>query len=177
MLAVRAAGYSLPERIATQDFLYDVIAHSAAHAHSLFLLGGPAGLAQKTADTLAARYPGLRIAGTRDGFFDDASGSEVAAEINRSGAHLLLVGMGCPREQTWSDAHGRASGVRLLMTVGGTFGYIVGDEKRAPRIVQKTGTEWLWRLAQDPSRLAKRYLGGIPKLARQVRRARAESRR
>ncbi|GAC1410583.1 MAG: hypothetical protein NVSMB57_04450 [Actinomycetota bacterium] len=177
LLAVRAAGYRLPERIATQDFLYDVIAHCAAHAHPIFLLGGPKGLARAAADTLAARYPGLQVAGARDGFFDDAHGNEIAEQISRSGAHLLLVGMGCPREQVWSNEHGKASKTRLLMTVGGTFGYIVGDEKRAPKLVQKTSTEWLWRLAQDPRRLAKRYLGGIPKLTRQVRRARAEARR
>jgi len=177
MLAVRAAGHRLPERIATQDFMYRVIEHCAAHDHPIFLLGGEPGLAQRAADELARRYPALKVAGARDGYFTDAEGGDVAEQIRASGAHLVLVGMGCPREQIWADRHGAASGVRLLMTVGGTFGYIVGEESRAPRWVQKTALEWAWRMAQDPRRLAKRYLGGIPQLTRQVRRARRESRR
>ncbi len=176
MLAVRAAGFRLPQRIATQDFMYDVIAHAAAHDHSLFLVGGPAGLAARAGDQLARRYPGLKIAGARDGFFPDANGGAIAAEIRASGAHVVLAGMGCPREQIWAADHGRATGARLLMTVGGTFGYIVGEERRAPHLAQKTGTEWLWRMAQDPRRLAKRYLGGIPRLTHQIRRARREAR-
>jgi len=176
LMTVRAAGHTLPERIATQDFMYQVIEHCVAHGHSIFLLGGEPGLAQRAADELARRYPGLTVAGSRDGYFTDAEGGEVAARIRASGAHLILVGMGCPREQIWADRHGRDTGVRLLMTVGGTFGYIVGEESRAPRWVQKTALEWAWRLAQDPRRLAKRYLGGIPQLLRQMRRARRESR-
>lgn len=177
VLAVRAAGHRLPERIATQDFMYDVIEHCAAKGHSIFLLGGEPGLAQRAADELARRYPGLVVAGARDGYFTDQQGADVATAIRASGAGLLLVGMGCPREQIWADAHGHATGVRLLMTVGGTFGYIVGEESRAPRWAQKAGIEWLWRMAQDPKRLAKRYLGGIPQLSRQIRRARREARR
>ncbi|MHB8510981.1 MAG: WecB/TagA/CpsF family glycosyltransferase [Actinomycetota bacterium] len=173
MLAVRAAGHKLPERIATQDFMYDVISFCAANDHSVFLLGGEADLARKAGSELERRYPGLRIAGSRDGFFTD--GAAVAQEIRESGAHLVLVGMGCPREQIWCDEHGSDSGPGLIMTVGGTFGYIVGEEKRAPRIVQKTGTEWLWRTAQDPSRLARRYFGGIPKLTKQILKARRDS--
>lgn len=176
VLAVRAAGHRLPERIATQDFMYHVIEHCAAKGHSIYLLGGEPGLAQRAAGELARRYPGLVVAGARDGYFTDGQGAEVAAAIRASGAGLLLVGMGCPREQVWADAHGRATGVRLLMTVGGTFGYIVGEESRAPRWVQKAGVEWVWRMAQDPKRLAKRYLGGIPQLSRQILRARREAR-
>ena len=176
VLAVRAAGHRLPERIATQDFMYQVIEHCAAHDRSIFLLGGEPGLAHRAADELARRYTGLKVAGARDGYFTDAEGVEVAAQIRASGAGLLLVGMGCPREQIWADRHGRVTNVRLLMTVGGTFGYIVGEESRAPRWVQKSGTEWFWRMAQDPRRLAKRYLGGIPQLTRQVRRARRDAR-
>lgn len=172
MMAVRAAGARLPERIATQDFIYDTIAHCAAHGHSVFLLGGEPDLARKTGDELVRRYPGLIIAGVRDGYFTDADGAAIAEDVRASGAHLLIIGMGCPREQIWAADHAEATGARLLLTVGGTFGYIVGDEKRAPRLVQKTGMEWAWRMAQDPKRLAKRYLGGIPQLVRQVRRAR-----
>lgn len=177
LMTVRAAGHTLPERIATQDFMYQVIEHCAAHDHSIFLLGGEPGLAERAARELARRYPGLKVAGARDGYFTDSEGDDVAERVRASGADLLLVGMGCPREQIWADRHGKATGVRLLMTVGGTFGYIVGEESRAPRWVQKSGTEWVWRMAQDPRRLAKRYLGGIPQLARQMARARRESRR
>jgi alpha-1,3-mannosyltransferase len=130
----------------------------------LFLLGSRPGVAERAADVLAERFPGHRIVGTRDGFFDPSEGAAVADAIARSRADLVLVGMGQPRQELWAVEHGQATGA-VVMCVGAYLDFVAGVVRRAPDWVRKGRLEWLFRLASEPGRLAGRYLIGNPRFA------------
>ena len=128
--------------------------------HSLFLLGGMAGVAERCAQAMLQRYPRLRIAGVHEGYFDDDAA--VIAKINASGAAILLVGFGVPKQELWLAAHQHALQATLLLGIGGLFDYYSGRIARAPQWLRDIGFEWTWRLIQEPSRLWQRYLIGNP---------------
>src|SRR5579883_3668205 len=116
---------------------------------------------------LRRRFPNLRIAGARHGFFKDSTG--VVDEINRSGADLLFAAMGSPRQEFWIAEHRPMLRPRFCMGVGGSLDVVAGVVKRAPAVFQKTGTEWLFRLVSDPRR-ARRQLA-LPLFALDVLKA------
>ncbi|HXM59069.1 MAG TPA: WecB/TagA/CpsF family glycosyltransferase [Candidatus Dormibacteraeota bacterium] len=161
-----AFGRRLPERLVTTDVIWPVLERAAAGDHPVFLLGGPEGLAEKAADRMRARIPGLRIAGCAHGFFSPAEAPAVAARIRETGAHLVIVATGVPHQQRFCRDVGSQTGARLLLTAGGLYGYMAGRESRAPARMRAAGFEWLWRVAQDPRRLAGRYARGCLSCAR-----------
>ena len=107
---------------------------------------------------LIERHPGLKICGTDDGYFAPEDAHERAGAIERSGAKILFVGMGVPRQEYFLQEHWPELGVNLAIGVGGAFDVLAGIRKRAPRVAQKAGLEWMFRLSQEPRRLWKRYL-------------------
>ena len=109
----------------------------------------------QASENLKQRYPGLRIVGRQDGYFEDSA--EVVDAINASRADLLFVALGSPRQEMWISEHRQAIDAPFVMGVGGTLDVISGKAKRAPKIFQKTGTEFLFRLLTDPRRW-RRYL-------------------
>jgi len=98
------------------------------------------------------RFPGLQVAGTRDGFFTDEQTPATVANIAESGARLLFVGMGSPRQEFWLAEHLRETGCGAGVGVGGSFDVISGRVDRAPRIARRLGLEWLYRLVKEPRR-------------------------
>lgn len=135
---------------------------AASNGHSLFLLGGQPGVAEKTADNMQQRYPGLQIAGTQDGFFSAEQESDVINAINRSGASILLVGFGAPKQELWLSRLQQDLSPYVCIGVGGLFDYYSGRIPRAPAWLREIGLEWVWRLCQEPLRMWKRYLVGNP---------------
>ena len=107
---------------------------------------------------LGETHPRLRLVGYRDGYFADHESPEVAAAIRDSGAQILFVAMSSPRKEHWLGKHGPALGVPLVMGVGGSIDVVAGVTRRAPPRWQRLGLEWLYRLAQEPRRLLRRYL-------------------
>jgi N-acetylglucosaminyldiphosphoundecaprenol N-acetyl-beta-D-mannosaminyltransferase len=101
---------------------------------------------------LKARFPGLVIAGARDGFFAQSESADVAAAIAASGARLLFAGMGSPRQEYWLDEHLRQTACGVGIGVGGSFDVIAGRVRRAPAFVRRVGLEWLYRLIKEPRR-------------------------
>jgi len=141
--------------------LYPVLCERLARSgRSLYLLGARPEIAAAAGAAMQARYPGLIIAGTRDGYFKPDEIPAVIAAINASGADTLLVGFGVPAQDLWLAKHAPQLATRLSLGVGGLFDYYSGRIPRAPLLFRKLGVEWLWRLAQEPGRLAKRYLLG-----------------
>lgn len=142
----------------------------AALAHNgrrLFLLGARPGVAAAAAEWAAARYPGLVIAGCRDGYFGAEEDGAVVAAIRESRADVVLVALGAPRQESWIDRHAEATGTTVVIGVGGLFDYYSGRIPRAPLWMRKSGLEWLFRLIQEPARLWRRYLvGNVVFLAR-----------
>jgi N-acetylglucosaminyldiphosphoundecaprenol N-acetyl-beta-D-mannosaminyltransferase len=165
-VVVAIIGRRLPERLVTTDIIWPVLERAAAGDHPVFLLGGPEGLAERAAETMRARIPGLRVVGCAHGYFRPAEAPAVAARIRETGAHLVVVATGVPHQQKFCRDVGRQTGARLLLTAGGLYGYMAGNESRAPARMRAAGFEWLWRVAQDPRRLAGRYARGCVSSAR-----------
>lgn len=156
--ASRMVGDPLPERVAGIDLMHELIALSARRGYGVYVLGARREVLETAVERLRDRYPGLRLAGYRDGYFEEADSREVAAEIRESGADILFVAMSSPRKERWLAAHGAELGVSLAMGVGGSIDVVAGVTRRAPRSWQRLGLEWLYRLLQEPRRMLRRYL-------------------
>ncbi|MDB5877288.1 MAG: polysaccharide biosynthesis protein GumH [Variovorax sp.] len=125
----------------------------------VYLVGGLPGVAERAAASLTARFPNVRIAGASDGYFDAHEGDCIAQCIGAAGAELVLVGMGNPRQELWaSEVYERAGAVMLC--IGAYLDFAAGRVRRAPAWVRGLRCEWLYRLAIEPSRMWRRYLGG-----------------
>jgi exopolysaccharide biosynthesis WecB/TagA/CpsF family protein len=161
-LACQMMGTSLKANVNGTDLFPHLCDAARAAGLSLFLLGGKPGIAAAAAATMVARYPGLTIAGTHDGFFTAEDEPSVIATINASGASILLAGFGAPRQELWLARHAAALEPPVRLGVGGLFDYFSGRIPRAPAWMRESGLEWMWRLGQEPSRLWRRYLIGGP---------------
>lgn len=167
-IAARWAGIDLQDNVNGTD-LFPVLCETAAQAGvGVYLLGARHGIAAAAAEQMQARTPGLQISGTHHGYIADPAAEERAiAEINASGAGILLVAMGVPSQELWIARNRHRILVPVVVGVGGLFDYYSGRIPRAPAALRKAGLEWAWRLAQEPRRLARRYLlGNIEFLAR-----------
>lgn len=133
---------------------------AAEQGFALYLLGGEPGVPEEVARRMVSRYPALRIAGAHHGFFDDAVAEGLVQAINASGADVLLVGFGVPRQEEWIAAHRGRLEAPVVMGVGGLFDYYSGRIPRAPRLWRRLSMEWAWRLAMEPGRMWRRYLLG-----------------
>jgi exopolysaccharide biosynthesis WecB/TagA/CpsF family protein len=158
MNAIHRAG--LDDRVYGPDLTWRVIEASAAGGVGIFLFGST----QETCDAFAAeitrRYPSAVISGIQADRFRDATPEEDAADVDRinaSGAGVVLVGRGCPRQEKWVSHH-RGRVHAAMLAVGAAFDYGAGNLTSPPGWVQRTGLQWLYRLIQEPGRLWRRYL-------------------
>jgi exopolysaccharide biosynthesis WecB/TagA/CpsF family protein len=161
-LAARIKGSSFPENLNGSDFNPRIVELAAAKGWPVFLLGAGAGVAERAGAELTRRYPGLVVAGTHEGFFPPEAASGVAEAVRASGAGLVMVAMGNPRQELWLSRYLEASGVRLGVGVGAFFDFTVGVVPRAPAWMNRLGIEWIYRLAQEPARMWRRYIVGNP---------------
>lgn len=176
--AAKLLGGGLPERIATTDMINPLADICAQRGTRLFLYGSAPGVAQRAAERLRERAPGLLI-GCRDGYTAPEHMRQAIDDINAFSPDILLVGLGDPLQQRWIDAHRQNLHAPVVLTCGGLFDWASGDNRRAPGWMLASGLEWLWRLILEPRRLAGRYLIGNPvflmRLARQIMRGRARA--
>lgn len=136
----------------------------------IYLLGGRPGVAEGVAHWLARNYPGVEVAGYRDGYFSAEEEDKVTEDIGNSGAELVLVAFGAPRQELWIRRCLPELGAKVVIGVGGLLDFFSGRITRAPRWVRRLGMEWCYRLYQEPKRLWRRYLlGNIVFLARLAR--------
>ena len=160
--ASRVLGQPLRERVPGIEFaerLCDAV------PEPIYLLGGAGGVAIEAATALRARHPQARIVGTHHGFFTDAESSAVADAIEASGARIVFVALGVPRQEYWvSGQRSRLSCV--CIGVGGAFDVWAGRVSRAPETMRRAGLEWLYRLAREPSRLGRQM--ALPAFALRV---------
>ncbi len=162
-LAGRTLGRPFPANLNGTDLTPEILRVAAARGHPVYLLGGDPGVAKEASRRIQLLIPGLRIVGTHHGYFDMATEStEVARAIRDSGAELLLVGMGNPRQEQWIAEHVAATGVRMAIGVGAYLDFAAGRVARAPRTLRTLRLEWLYRLAIEPRRLGRRYIVGNP---------------
>ena len=149
--AARILGTPLKERVPGIELAEALIASASAEDMSVFLLGAKPGVAERAAENLCGKYPGLRIAGCGDGYFKEDA--PVLARLRESGARLILVCLGFPRQELWMAAHRDEVGPAVMLGVGGSMDVFAGDVKRAPEAWCRAGLEWLYRLLSQPSRI------------------------
>jgi N-acetylglucosaminyldiphosphoundecaprenol N-acetyl-beta-D-mannosaminyltransferase len=136
----------------------------------IYLLGGRPGVAEGVAGWLARNYPGVELAGWRNGYFSAEEETTVIEDIRRSGADVVLVAFGAPRQDLWIRGNLSKLGAKVVIGVGGLLDFFSGRIPRAPRWIRKLGIEWCYRLCQEPKRLWRRYLlGNVVFLARLAR--------
>ncbi len=157
---LRALGFGGLRRVSGPDLMWKCCARAAAEGLPIFLYGGTAGTLRRLAAYLAREFPGLRLAGCYAPPFRPLTAEEdaqVARAIEGSGACIVFVALGCPRQEAWMAAHrGRIRAV--MIGVGAAFDFHAGVTPRAPRWMREAGLEWLHRLASEPRRLWRRYL-------------------
>ncbi len=150
VLASRIIGDPMQGRVTGVGFAQALAAAMAKEGKSLFLLGAKPGVAEQAAKKLQETYPGLRIAGTHDGYFKDEA--PVVAAINASGADALLVCLGAPKQEYFMEDHDAGLQVPVMAGLGGSMDVLAGNVQRAPEFFQKYGLEWLYRLCKEPQR-------------------------
>jgi N-acetylglucosaminyldiphosphoundecaprenol N-acetyl-beta-D-mannosaminyltransferase len=157
----RLAGASHVERAPTTDVGWDLFsgfADTVGRLPRVALIGGPPGLAARAGEVLEAAGV-VETVLVEHGFHEDWS--EPLARLRDADPDVTVVGLGAPREMVWSEHHREELPSGLVLTCGGWFGHIVGDERRAPRALRRSGLEWIARVAQQPTRLGPRYARGL----------------
>ncbi|HSZ74523.1 MAG TPA: WecB/TagA/CpsF family glycosyltransferase [Rhizomicrobium sp.] len=147
----------VPERTATTDFFHDGAVAASAHGLSFYLLGATEEVNAACAELMRKRYPGLHIAGRRNGYFSRDEEAAICEEINASGADIVWVGLGVPLEQEFCVRNKHRLRAGWLVTAGGCFNFVTGHYSRAPEWMQNAGLEWLYRVWCEPKRLWLRY--------------------
>lgn len=154
----RLFSQSLPERVTGIDLIDAIAARAQADGLGIYILGATAEVISTAVAKMQSKYPQLKICGFSDGYFHQSQAAQRAEAIAQSGAQILFVGMGVPRQELFLEQNWDKLGVNLAIGVGGSFDVYAGIRKRAPLWLQQTGLEWLYRLIQEPQRLWKRYL-------------------
>ncbi|MFO1424546.1 MAG: WecB/TagA/CpsF family glycosyltransferase [Candidatus Competibacteraceae bacterium] len=161
-IGCRMRGLGLAANVNGTDLFPRLCERAARDGFSLFLLGARPGIADLVAENMRARYPALAIAGTQHGYFGRDEEDAIIARINASGARVLLVAFGVPRQELWLADHHAALTPPVRMGVGGLFDFYSGRIPRAPLWLREIGLEWVWRLIQEPGRMWRRYILGNP---------------
>ena len=146
-------GTPLKGRVPGIEFAQNLMGRMAESGKSLFLLGAKPGIADQAAEKLKVRYPGLQIAGTHDGYFKEDG--PVLTQIRDSGADVVFVCLGAPKQEKWMLHNGEATGAHLLVGLGGCLDVFSGNVQRAPEVFQKLRLEWFYRLLKNPSRIGR----------------------
>ena len=149
LCAARILGTPLPGRVAGADLVPRLLARLAERSGSVFLYGARPGVAERAGESLQSACPGLRIAGTENGYISDETALLEALE--REKPDLLLLGLGAPRQELWM-AENRQRTPAVMIGVGGLLDVFAGDIPRAPEAWQRLGLEWLYRLLREPRR-------------------------
>ena len=170
--ASRLTHAPLTERVAGVELVDESCKLAVEHGRSVFMLGGGTGVADRAAETLRARYPGIVIAGTYSppiGPLTPAEDQRILELVEQARPAFLFVALGAPRQDVWIRAHRHRLAASVAIGVGCTLDLLAGKVSRAPKWMQRSGLEWAYRLGQEPQRLWRRYLvNDMPTLGRLV---------
>lgn len=155
----RILGYPVTgqHRVTYMDWIHPLMARAETEGWRVFYLGGRPGVAARAANRLQERYPRLLIS-TRHGYFGSEENDDVLEEIAAFRPHILMVGMGMPRQEHWVLDNLERIQANAILTAGACFDYIAGVIPTPPRWMGRVGLEWLYRLLSEPKRLWRRYL-------------------
>lgn len=154
-------GTPIKEKISGSDLFPRLCKMAAKQGYTMFFLGAAEGVAAKAAKNLTRRFPGLNVVGTYSppyGFEkDDAEMQKITTIIRDAQPHILIIGLGCPKQEKFILHNREKLGVPLSLGLGASLDFEAGNIKRCPKWMADLGFEWLFRITQDPKRLAKRY--------------------
>lgn len=156
--ASRLLGHPVPERVAGIDLMSKLLELAERRGFGVYILGARQEVLERAVEKIAEEHPSLQIVGYRNGYFDPADERAVAAEIAAAAPQILFVAMSSPRKEQFLADNRDLLHVPFAMGVGGSVDVIAGETRRAPRVVQVLGLEWLFRMLQEPRRLLGRYL-------------------
>ncbi|WP_370222863.1 WecB/TagA/CpsF family glycosyltransferase [Cytobacillus sp.] len=159
IIASKIKGGSLRERVTGVDMMEKLLRFAAEEGHGVFFFGAKEEVVSEAKRKLEERFPTLNIAGYENGYTKD--NQALVNKINESGAKLLFVALGSPKQELWIKENMKHLNVKVFQGVGGSFDVFSGKTKRAPAFFRKFGLEWLYRLLKEPKRL-KRQLN-LPK--------------
>ncbi|MGB7373886.1 WecB/TagA/CpsF family glycosyltransferase [Pontixanthobacter sp.] len=159
-IAAKLADQPYHDNLNGTDLFPEICQEAALAGQSIFLLGGGSDVADTAGRNMRKSVPGLSVAGCADGYFSAAQEAALIDLINTSGAGILLIGLGVPKQELWIARNRHRITVPVIMGVGGLFDYYAGRIPRAPAPIRAIGCEWIWRLAMEPRRLANRYIAG-----------------
>ena len=155
VLAMRLKGYRAA-RVPGADLMQQICALAEQKSYRIFIYGAKEEVNRGAVERLRERHPEIRIVGRANGYVTDAGMEDLVAQINDSKAEILFVAMGSPRQEEWMCKYlDRLETVKVCQGIGGTLDTIVGNVKRAPVFLQHYHLEWLYRLAQQPSRIGR----------------------
>lgn len=150
--ASRILGTPLKERVPGIDVAWGILEHLHTSGGRLFLMGAKEGVAEKAKERLCEKYPNLQVCGTYHGYFKEEDEESVAQMVAESGADVLFLCLGAPRQELFLAKWGQTCGVQIGMGLGGALDVFAGNVNRAPLLWQKLNAEWLYRLVKEPSR-------------------------
>lgn len=155
-------GTPIKEKISGSDLFPLLCDMAAKKGYRMFFLGAAEGVAAKAAQSLSERYTGLQVVGTYSPPFgfekDSVEMDKIKAMIQEAKPDILIVGLGCPKQEKFLYHHCQELCVPVSFGLGASFDFEAGNVKRAPKWMANHGLEWLFRITQDPKRMAKRYL-------------------
>ncbi|MRX51923.1 WecB/TagA/CpsF family glycosyltransferase [Paracoccus sp. S-4012] len=163
--ALRLAGHREADRVYGPDLMLALFDRGRDHGLRHFLYGATPETLDLLEARLLAQFPGTQIAGRHAPPFralTEAERSDVAAQINASGADIVWVGLGTPKQELWMAEMQPLLPSAVLIGVGAAFDFHAGGKRQAPRFIQRSGLEWLFRLASEPRRLWRRYAVTVP---------------
>lgn len=155
-------GSPIPERSATTDLFHDAADAAVKSKVSFYLLGSSEDVNKRCTERMLELHPGLEIVGRRNGYFSEGEEAEICEAINATGADVIWVGLGKPKEQSFCIRNRHRLKASWLVTCGGCYNYVIGEYSRAPQWMQQAGIEWLHRLATRPKQFFWRYLTTNP---------------
>jgi N-acetylglucosaminyldiphosphoundecaprenol N-acetyl-beta-D-mannosaminyltransferase len=150
----------LPERVAGIDLMEELVKLAWQKDYRLFFLGAKEEIVKSVVDIYSRKYNNKIIAGYRNGYFNKEDEASIAQQIADSNAHILFVAMSSPKKEIFLKTYKEVIKTPFIMGVGGSFDVVSGFVKRAPKWMQNSGLEWLYRTMQEPGRMWKRYLFG-----------------
>ena len=155
--ASRLLGKPLKERVTGVDLFESIMQRAAAKTWRVFLLGAQEEVVSRVKQVYEQKYPGLTVAGYRNGYWTQEDEENVVRQIEAAQADILFVAISSPKKEQFLNRYQAEMGIPFAMGVGGTFDVAVGKVKRAPGWMQKSGFEWFYRFLQEPRRMFKRY--------------------
>lgn len=151
-------GRGLPERITGIDLMLGVLERGRAHGLHVYLLGARPDVLAEASERICRQFPGVRIVGRQHGYFSEHEEPEIVSSIRAAEPDVLFVAISSPRKERFMAEWADQLDVPVVHGVGGSFDVLAGRVRRAPELWRRLGCEWLYRLAQEPRRLWRRYL-------------------